>query len=105
MDKLVADLLNIESTALESIKDLEEERAAKAQHILNEIARRDLEIKRKADKDLQALKLEMEKDTQAQLDEIESQYQEKTAYMKKLFEENTVTWREKWVAYILQIKL
>jgi len=102
MDKLVADLLDIERDAAESMKCLGEERAAQALHISNEIARRNLEIKRKADKDLQIRKQEIEKDTQAQLDEIEVQHQEKIGQLKKLFEEKNVTWREEWVKRILQ---
>jgi len=102
LDKLVADLLDIERTAMESMRDFEDERATQAQHVSNEIARRNLEIKRKADKDLQILKQEIEKDTQTQLDEIETQYQQKITQLKSLFEEKGEMWRAEWVKRILQ---
>jgi len=105
MDKLVADLLDIERGAIESMKDLDKERAAQAQHTSNEIARRNLEIKRKADKDLQVLKQEIEKDTQAQLDEIETQYQQKITQLKDLFAEKGDMWRAEWVMRISQPEL
>lgn len=101
MDKLVADLLEIERAALESMKDLEEEQAAQAQHISNEISRRNLEIKRSADRELKKLKQDAEADTQAQLDEIERQYQTKAAELKNLFESKGEIWRKEWVAKIL----
>jgi len=102
VDKLVADLLEIERTALESMKDIEGEKAAHTLHTQEEISRRILEVKRHADKELQAQKQKAEAETQAQLDDIERQSQEKSTELKNLFEANTDIWRKQWVAHILQ---
>ena len=103
VDKLVEELLGIESSAKDSLKDLEHERAALPQMISEEIARRTLEIKRKEDQSVQALKQEAEEAAQAQLDEIESKYQQKAAQLKELFEANSAAWRKEWVSRVLQI--
>ena len=101
MDKLVADLLEIEHIAIESMNAFEAEKAAHAQHISEEIARRTLEIKRKADKDLQLHKQEAEADTQSQLEDIERKHQQSAARIKTLFEKNAASWQKEWVARIL----
>ena len=103
MDKLIEDLLTIERSANDSMSELEDEQSAQALLISKEIARRNLDIKRKADQAIQALKQEAEAETQARLEEIENDYNEKTQQIKSYFEENTPKWREEWVRRILEI--
>ncbi|MCL2528031.1 MAG: hypothetical protein FWE42_06365 [Defluviitaleaceae bacterium] len=104
MDKLIADLLNIEQAASQSMDALEEERTAQIARTADEITRRNMEIKRKADKELQALKQEAEETTQAKLAEIECKYKEKTLKIRQLFDGNGSTWRKEWANRILGIE-
>lgn len=102
MDKLVRELLLIEQTAIHSMDALEEERKAGIQLTSEEITRRCLAIKRKADEKLKVMKQETETNTQARLDEIERVYQHKAESLKSLFEGNRDTWRVAWAGRILQ---
>ena len=102
MDKLVEDLLNIESTAKESLKELEEERAVLPQRIADEITRQALEIGRKADQTIQALKYEAETLVTARLAEIESQHKQQAAHLNELFDTNASSWRKEWTNRVLQ---
>jgi len=102
MDKLVEDLLGIEQAAKDSLEDLEEERAALPRRISEEIARRLVEIGRKADLAIQTLKQESEASTQAALSKIESQYQKKAAQLNALFDANREAWRKEWADHVLQ---
>ena len=104
MDKLIADLLNIEQAATQSMGALEDERAAQATHTADEIARRNMEIKRRADKELQAIKQEAEEATQSRLADIEVRYKEKTMKIRQLFEVNGSKWRKQWANRILGIE-
>ena len=102
MDKLIADLLEIEQSASKSMEELDAERTAQAKRTSDAIARQRLEIQRKAGQALQAIKQEAEADTQARLEEIEQDYQEKARQIKHLFATNDSKWRKEWAARILQ---
>jgi len=104
MDKLIAELLEIESAGNVDIDEIRREEAAQAQLIKEEIERRILDIKRNGDKELQNLKQQAEDDTQVELDEIERRHKEQISVIKNLFCENESRWRQAWRAHILQIK-
>ena len=101
MDKLVEDLLAIEQNAKLSLEELNDKRAALSQKIADEITRRTLEIKRSADKEVQAIKLDEENYTQSRLAEIENQHKRKAAYLKELFDTNMDIWRKEWFDRVL----
>jgi len=103
MDKLIEELLNIESTANQHLDDLETERASQAKQISEAIARRNLEIKRRADKALQAIKQEAEASTEARLAEIEENHHKDATKLRSLFDTNQARWRETWVSRIMQV--
>ena len=103
MDKLIEDLLAIEHNAKLSLGEINDERAALSQKIADEITRLTLEIKRKADKEIQAIKQEEEDYTKAMLAEIESGYQKKASYLKQLFDTNMDSWRKDWFDQVLYI--
>jgi len=102
MDKLIADLLEIERAALEDMGEADTLKTAHTVHAQDEINKRVFEVKRMADKELQAGKQKVEADTQAQLDAIEAEHSIQTAQLKSLFETNAEDWRSRWVARILQ---
>ena len=102
MDKLIDDLLAIEATATQGLTSLDDEQTAMAQHIVDEISRRNLEIQRKADKAIQAQKQEAEDNTQATLEEIETQFQQNVASLKQHFDDNINTWRKYWATRVLE---
>ena len=96
MDKLVEDLLAIEQNAKLSLEEINAKQAALSQKIADEIMRRNLEIKRNADKEIQTIKHEEENYAKTRLAEIESHYQKKAAYLKDLFDTNMDIWRKEW---------
>jgi len=98
MDKLITNLLAIETTAKDSLADLEDEHMSLAQRITDEISRHTLDIKRERDKQIQTLKQDAEESVTAKLAEIETSYNHSAAQLKELFDENLDKWRDKWAA-------
>lgn len=104
MDKQLAELISIEQAAKQSMMEFEDERAAHARNTAEEIVRRNLEIRRGADQELQRLKQEAEASTQAKLAKIEDDCQAKAAQLRHLFESNADKWRKQWANRVLQIE-
>ena len=102
MDKLIAELINIEETAKASLEGLKDEKTTYAAQTADEITRRNLDIRRKADQQIQAIKQQEEEYTQAQLAEIDSQLQQQSAELRALFETHMQSWRADWTNRVLQ---
>jgi len=103
MDKLIAELLDIERTANESLAEFKEECADHSGQIEAEVNRCVQGIKRKADQEVEVLKYENEAVTQVKLAEIENEYQQKALQLKKLFADNIDIWRKGWTSRVLDI--